>query len=400
MAPGMIVEGDVVAVHGYWTDDRSRIVTEATVQTPDGPVVVSQLGGSADGIGMITIPGPPRLELGMQVAVAAHTDLDRSQREHVVLDSVKVLADPPDYVRRGPTRAGHFLYWESRCVFLTIDDAGTIAIPGDGEFPVIDASIATWNDAATPSCSYLKLMSDGRQPLEVGNDHVNLIKFRDTTWGRPAVGNDPPRMYPAQAAAFTTVLYVDDGSARDGAIYDADIELNGVYFAIAVNGQTSANSQLCHAELQNTLTHELGHLIGLEHTCLALGDPQRIDGQGNPVPDCSAVAATPTLPASMQILDATMYPFQDCGETKKATLSSDDIQALCGIYPVARDPGICSRVGADGLVPPDDVGADSAVPSGGHGCCDASASARPDASLVLAGATFVLVMRRRRAART
>lgn len=42
MAPVMVVEGDVVAVHGYWTEDRSRIVTEATVQTPDGPVVVSQ----------------------------------------------------------------------------------------------------------------------------------------------------------------------------------------------------------------------------------------------------------------------------------------------------------------------------------------------------------------------
>lgn len=45
MAPAMVVEGDVVAVHSYWTNDRSRIVTEATVQTPDGPVVVSQLGG-------------------------------------------------------------------------------------------------------------------------------------------------------------------------------------------------------------------------------------------------------------------------------------------------------------------------------------------------------------------
>jgi hypothetical protein len=110
------------------------------------------------------------------------------------------------------------------------------------------------------------------------------------------------------------------------------------------------------------------------------------------------VQAAPTVPANMQILDATMYNFQDCGETKKETLSSDDIQALCDIYPIARDPGICSRVGADGFVPPDDFGADSAVPPGGHGCCDASASARPDATLVLAGATIFLMMRRRRAA--
>jgi hypothetical protein len=54
---------------------------------------------------------------------------------------------------------------------------------------------------------------------------------------------------------------------------------------------------------------------------------------------------------------------------------------------------------ADGLIPPDDFGADSAAPSGGRGCCDTSASPRPDASLVLAGATIFLMMRRRRAAR-
>jgi hypothetical protein len=91
----MIVDGDVVAAHSYWTDDRSRIVTEATVATVDGPVVVSQLGGSVDGLGMLTMPGPAILEPGMHVAIAAHQDMDLSQHAHVVLDSAKVLAYPP-----------------------------------------------------------------------------------------------------------------------------------------------------------------------------------------------------------------------------------------------------------------------------------------------------------------
>src|SRR5439155_19993785 len=127
--------------------------------------------------------------------------------------------------------------------------------------------------------------------------------------GRPATQGDPELRYAPAAAGITTVAYVDDASSsRDGALVDADIELNGVNFAIAVNGQT-LSSQSCLSELQNTLTHELGHMHGLEHPCLSPGDPSRVDGNGNPVPQCSLT----TDPA---ILDATMYNYQDCGETK------------------------------------------------------------------------------------
>ena len=66
-------------------------------------------------------------------------------------------------------------------------------------------------------------------------------------------------------------------------------------------------------------------------------DPARIDDKGNPVPSCAQV----TDPA---ITDATMYNFQECGETKKASLAPDDIAAVCSVYPVAKDPEECERV--------------------------------------------------------
>jgi len=258
---------------------------------------------------------------------------------------------------------------------------------------VIDASIATWNNAGTSACSYLKIVSDGRSALDVGNDNINLIKFRDTVCGWPAAGNDPPRMYPPSAAGFTTMLYVDDGSVRDGAILDADIEINGVNFAISVNGVTRGSSA-CPVELQNNLTHELGHLVGLEHTCLAAGDPARMDNLGNPVPACG-VTIDP------RIVEATMYNFQDCRETKKETLSDDDIQAVCDMYPIVRNPRTCNHAGGGGPVLGDDFfGGDSPGAAGGGGCCDTSAGARPDANMILAGATIALLMRRRRPART
>jgi hypothetical protein len=375
--PVMTIDGDVVAVQSHWTSDGSRIVTEATVRTPDGStVVVSQLGGTVDGIGMRQMPGPELLVVGMTVAVAAHRDVDLSQQEHVVLDSAKVVSYPPDFVRTGPTKNGKYLYWESGCVYVTPDAAGTTAIAGDAEFAIIDASIATWNDG-TAACSYLKIVTEPRKALEVGRDNINVIKFRDTTWGRPAIGSDPARAYAHAAAGITTAIYIDDPkSSRDGAIIDADVEINGVDFAITADSQPSNGRD---SVLQNTLTHELGHLQGLEHTCRVGNDPERKDNTGNPVPFCDEASVPPLTPEKQAILDATMYNFQSPGETSKESLSDDDIAAICAIYPTANDPNTCDHVG-----------------STGGGCCSASGLGdRPDVSFLLAG-TVLLLMRRRK----
>jgi hypothetical protein len=368
------VTGQVTDTHSRWTADGSRIVTEATVRSDDGAeLVVSQLGGTVDGLTMRVFHGAEPLAPGMRVTVAAHEAHDLSRRLHLVLDDVKVLALPPGYVRTGPTMAGKYLYWESGCVFLTVDSAGSKSVPGEAELTAVDASIETWNAAAT-GCSYISLVNEGRRAVEVGRDNVNVIKFRDVSWCRPATKDDPARCHPESAAAITTATYVDDSSSsRDGAIVDADIEINGVHFAVAVDGQTTS-SEPCIADVRNTLTHELGHLLGIEHTCLAATDPpDRVDHLGRPVPRCSATS-DPT------ILNATMYNFQECGETKKETLEADDIAAVCGIYPAASDPRTCSRVGDT------------------SGCCQTGGG--PGGSLVLSALVGLLLMtpfwRRRR----
>jgi hypothetical protein len=353
LALALAISGQVVSVDSHWTADGSRIVSDVTIRTADGNVVVSQLGGTADGLTMRVFDDQPLLHPGMFVAIAAHGGADLSQHMHTVIDDIRVDYDPalsdPGFVRTGPTKAGHYLYWESGCIFLTADQTGTIAVAGQAEFPIIDASIATWNnDTHTSSCSYMQVMQDPKKAAEVGKDNTNVLKFRDTGcqscqghWCRPAIGDDAERCYNAAAAGITTATYVDDNSSsRDGAIVDADIEINGVDFAISVAGVTSSTIP-CKAELQNTLTHELGHLHGLEHTCLAPGDPARTDNNGNPVPACGGNT-------DPKIIDAVMFPFQDCGETKKEVLTPDDQNAICTIYPVAKDPGTCNHVGAPG----------------------------------------------------
>ena len=362
----MTVTGEVIDVRSRWTSDGSRIVTEATVRTDTGDVVVSQLGGSVDGIGQRQFPSDEPLAAGMRVTVAARQDMDLSQRMHVVVEGVKVLAYPPNYVRTGPTLAGNYLYWESGCVFITVATEGTKQIAGEIEFAIVDASIATWNNGIA-SCSYMELINEGREEREVGRDNKNLIKFRDVSWCRPATKDDPMRCHPDSAAGITTATYVDDSSsARDGAIVDADIELNGVDFSIAVDGVTQGTHN-CQSELQNTLTHELGHLLGLEHTCLAVGDPPRVDDKGNAVPSCGMASADQQA--------ATMFNFQECGETKKETLEPDDIAGACGVYPIAMDPGTCEPVGED------------------TGCCNTGSG--PAGPLVLFGLVFAFWRRRK-----
>jgi hypothetical protein len=362
----MTVEGMVMETSAKWVGDNDRIVTEATVHTTDGDVVVSQLGGTVDGLTMRQFPSPEPLVVGMRVAVSAHRALDLEQNTHILVDDVRVLAFPESFVRTGPTKAGHSLYWESGCAFVTVDAEGTKEIPGDMEFALVDQAIATWNQGIE-GCSYMKIRNQGRAAKEVGRDMVNVIKFRDSSWCRPAVKNDAARCYAEAAAGLTTAVYVDDGdSDRDGAIVDADVELNGKYFAISNDGTTLGTSS-CYADLLNTLTHELGHLLGLEHPCLAPGDPDRVDGDGNPVPSCGQTD-------DPKIVESTMYNYQDCGETKKQTLEDDDIAGVCSIYPKDEDPGACLPVSND--------------PGCGN-CASGGSGGGPSVLLVCLGAFFV-----------
>ncbi|MEJ7602262.1 MAG: MYXO-CTERM sorting domain-containing protein [Kofleriaceae bacterium] len=366
------VEGSIVATHSRWTRDGSRIVTDATVRSAAGDVVVSQLGGTVDNLTMRTFPGPEPLAVGMQVAVGTHQAADLGHRMHVVADDVRVLAMPAGFVRTGPTKAGRYLYWESGCVYVTASPEGTRQVVGDNELEAIESTVAEWNTGIA-GCSYMNIVLEQPtgDPLEVGRNNTNLIKFRDETWCRPAIDDDPMRCYSPNAAGLTTAVFVDDASSdRDGALVDADIELNGKDFATTYMGQSSGTAD-CGSEITNTLTHELGHLLGLEHPCLAGGDPPRTDGSGNPVPSCSTSMGDP------RIVNATMYNFQSCDETEKASLSDDDIAGVCAIYPLADDPGTCAPVGDDG------------------GCCSSSAS--PTQALVPALFVLgVLLLARRR----
>jgi hypothetical protein len=371
-APERHLEGRVTAAEARWTDDGRRIVTDLVVTTPEGEqVAVRQTGGTVDGVGMRVIHAPPLLRAGDQVSVLARPAADRKGQTTLRLATVLELErdDRLPFVRT-TNATGAPLYWDSSCVFITYAEDGTDHLAGDAEFAIMDEVFATWR-AGIESCSYLTFELEGRADIEVGFDGINIIKLRDDRWCRPATDDEEEECYDQGAAGLTTLFFIDDAeSDHNGQIFDADIELNGVNFALSADGQSLGDAP-CKADLANTLTHEVGHLMGLDHTCHVAGE-RPVDDQGEPVPDCF-----PASLLSAEIKDATMYTFQDCGETKKITPEPDDLAGVCAIYPLGAAPS-CQRPELD------------------PGCCQLAPHRRggpPLGTLALAGLVFWLTLR-------
>jgi MYXO-CTERM domain-containing protein len=268
---------------------------------------------------------------------------------------------------------------------------GVSDLPADKVAAAIADATAAWPGAG--SCSYLKFVVDAPEAGEVGLDFINRIVFREDQWCRPG----PPMLcYDSSASAITTLFFIDKaGDPRDGEILDADIEVNAVDFAVGICDETgtctTSGSGLVY-DLPNILTHELGHLLGLDHTCWTGAGPQPTDGAGQPVPACEPPAS---LPAG--VVDTTMFPFAAPKEIKKRTPETDDIAGLCGKYPLAMDPGTCvpamppAGAGDAGIDPASDAGTgDPRDDGGGCGCRTNEPTA------LVAGLAVLLVVRRRR----
>jgi hypothetical protein len=140
-----------------------------------------------------------------------------------------------------------------------------------------------------------------------------------------------------------------------------------------VSEGSRTSGQGSRADLANTLTHEFGHLVGLDHTCWDQGGTPGVDdSSGQQIPRCEPASAL-----SSEVKEATMYNFQDPGETKKRTVEEDDIDGFCAIYPDTMGALECRRA-----VEPDD------------GCgCRVGGSPRPVAgSLMILGLALGLLL--------
>jgi len=303
-------------------------------------------------------------------------------RAVLVATVVLCLASTSSAFVRSRTEKGVAVAWPGSCAYVTPDSAGTPDMTNDALFPVIMKSLANWQNAVGDQ-AYLKLVYQDPQPLEAHLDGINTIKFRTDRWCHPNDAQQNDVCYSSAAAGITTVFFVQDGSAHAGTILDADIELNDLNFTFAVLPTTTMpRDGTSLADLENTLTHELGHLQGLDHTCKDAATPsQEIDDTGNPPPDCTTLGTLP-LAEQTKIKLATMYNFAAPNEISKRSPEADDVAGIADAYPPPSDPGSCKPINLDDYK------------SGG--CAIGGPMTRSLAAIaVLLGALVMLIVRRR-----
>ncbi len=132
-------------------------------------------------------------------------------------------------------------------------------------------------------------------------------------------------------------------SSKFGEIADVDIEFNAEFNAISYNDGETLGTQSFKTDLKGTFTHEIGHLLGLGHTCFNTAENSSdtvrlVDHNGNLQPICKGLGND-----DPEVSLPTMYNFQGDGETTKAELHQDDIDGMCAMYPIAQDPNECAR---------------------------------------------------------
>lgn len=263
------------------------------------------------------------------------------------------LASPASaFVRSYTTQGCHPVFWAQSCIYITPDSAGVPDMTLDVLERVVKQSIQSWQ-IRTMNSSFLKLEYVAASvPREVAAlDGLQVLKFRSDKWCRPPDEKNTMQVcYDPAAAALTTVTYVNKPMEpeADGRIVDADIEFNAVYnfFYDADSNPNPSTDTRKGADLWNTLTHELGHLQGLEHTCRRGsldGMPTCTrDSTGKAVVTCSTVEqGRGTDPNLQAIYDTTMYPTADPKELKKRIPRADDLAGVITTYPISSDPRQC-----------------------------------------------------------
>ncbi len=227
------------------------------------------------------------------------------------------------WVRSAVPGTGTCLFWPERQLAWTLEPSETDAVELPAFFDAVRAAFETWQAEACTDLTFVEQGTTTRRSIgwksEGANENLVLVRAascEDVAPPTAACRGDGGCSnefdcwdHDGRVIAVTTSTF-DEVTGR---VVDADIELNGPAWRFtASEGVACGEGETvgCVAtDVQNTVTHELGHVLGLDHT---------------PIPQ------------------ATMYASAPVGELEKRTLDGDDVEAICTIYPADAPTLTCS----------------------------------------------------------
>jgi len=281
------------------------------------------------------------------------------------------------------------LSWKTPRVTFVVNPNHFNSIPGcasaGAAMALVRASFPAWNEAKYPGgtkvCTSFQFVDGGDSQSTTlgytqGAQNENLVVFRS---GLCSAETDPACTNPPKDAqglpelgaciqktncwehdatigaggtiALTTVTY----DPSTGEILDADMELHdwngdanaatGWYFTCPgppaptcsnTGASLYSEGDCIYIDVGNTVTHEAGHMLGLDHCKVGGTSATACPNSGTPL--------NPEYPV--------MAPTAATGDTDKRTLKPDDIVGVCTIYPVKDTAGGgcgCGTASASGL---------------------------------------------------